>query len=57
MHPNTFMDSPYDEGFWLGAYPAMVGFDGFLRWAANSWPKDPYGNAKPQEFASQGAER
>ena len=45
MHPNTFMDSPYDEGFWLGAYPAMVGFDGFLRWAANSWPKDPYDDA------------
>ena len=45
MHPNTFMDSPYDEGFWLGAYPVMVGFDGFLRWAANSWPKDPYDDA------------
>ena len=44
-HPNTFMDSPLDEGFWLGAYPAMVGFDGFLRWAANSWPKDPYDDA------------
>ena len=23
----------------------MVGFDGFLRWAANSWPKDPYDDA------------
>ena len=45
MHPNTFMDSPYDEGFWLGAYPVMAGFDGFLRWAANSWPEDPYGDA------------
>ena len=44
-HPNTFMDSPLDEGFWLGAYPVMVGFDGFLRWAANSWPKDPYDDA------------
>ncbi len=41
-HPNTFMDSPYYEGYWLGAYPAVIGFDGFLRWAANSWPKDPY---------------
>ena len=45
MHPNTFMDSPYDEGFWLGAYPVMVGFDGFLRWAANSWPENPYDDA------------
>ena len=44
-HPNTFMESPDDEGFWLGAYPVMVGFDGFLRWAANSWPADPYKDA------------
>ncbi len=44
-HPNTFMDSPLDEAYWLGAYPAIVGFDGFLRWAANSWPKDPYDDA------------
>ena len=44
-HPNTFMESPPDEGFWLGAYPVMIGFDGFLRWAANSWPKDPYKDA------------
>jgi hypothetical protein len=44
-HPNTFMDSPLSEGFWLGAYPVMVGFDGFLRWAANSWPENPYDDA------------
>ena len=44
-HPNTFMDSPLAEGFWLGAYPVMVGFDGFLRWAANSWPENPYDDA------------
>ncbi|MBO7684324.1 MAG: DUF4091 domain-containing protein [Kiritimatiellae bacterium] len=44
-HPNTFMLSPDDEGFWLGAYPSMAGFDGFLRWAANSWPRDPYKDA------------
>ena len=41
-HPNTFVDSPYDEGYWLGAYPGVSGFDGFLRWAANSWPENPY---------------
>lgn len=44
-HPNTFMESPVDEGFYLGAYPVMVGFDGFLRWAANSWPEEPYKDA------------
>ena len=49
-HPNTFVDSPVDEGFWLGAYPVMVGFDGFLRWAANSWPEDPY---KDTSFKSE----
>ena len=43
--PNTFMASPDGEGFWIGAYPALVGFDGFLRWAANSWPHDPYVDA------------
>jgi len=41
-HPNTFFESPGDESFYLGAYPVMVGFDGFLRWAANSWGEDPY---------------
>ena len=44
-HPNTFMCSPEDEGFWLGAYSILSGFDGFLRWAANSWPQDPYKDA------------
>ena len=40
-HPNTFMGSPYGEAFWCGAFPAFGGLDGFLRWAWNSWPKDP----------------
>jgi len=39
--PNTFMSSGPGEAFWLGAYPAMVGLDGFLRWAWNSWPQNP----------------
>ena len=38
--PNTFMDSELDEAFWCGAYPAMCGLDGLLRWAYNSWPAD-----------------
>ena len=41
LYPNTFMSSGPGEAFWLGAYPAMIGLDGFLRWASNSWPKDP----------------
>lgn len=39
--PNTFMDSPLPEAFWLGFYPAAKGLDGLLRWAYNSWPYDP----------------
>lgn len=38
--PNTFMHSELDEAFWCGAYPAMCGLDGLLRWAWNSWPID-----------------
>ena len=40
-YPNTFMMSAPGEAFWLGAYPAFSGYDGFLRWAWNSWPCDP----------------
>lgn len=43
--PNTFVMSDSDESFWVGAYPAFVGLDGFLRWAYNSWPHDPYADA------------
>ena len=43
--PNTFMSSGPGEAFWLGAYPAMVGLNGFLRWAWNSWPQDPKNDA------------
>ena len=45
QYPNTFMSSGPGEAFWLGAYPAMTGLDGFLRWAWNSWPQDPKGDA------------
>ncbi len=44
-HPNTFMSSPLGESYFLGVYPVLAGFDGFLRWAANSWPEDPYKDA------------
>ena len=45
MYPNTFMSSGPGEAFWLGAAPAMLGLDGFLRWAWNSWPQDPAADA------------
>lgn len=43
--PNTFMSSVDNEAFWLGMYPQVSGLDGFLRWAANSWPYNPYVDA------------
>lgn len=41
LSPNTFVFSSPDEGYYLGLYPVVAGFDGFLRWAYNSWPPKP----------------
>jgi hypothetical protein len=40
IYPNTFMSSSAGEAFWNGAYPALCGLDGFLRWAWNLWGED-----------------
>ena len=45
VYPNTFMSSGPGEAFWLGAAPAFLGLDGFLRWAWNSWPQAPQKDA------------
>ncbi|MBO4281631.1 MAG: DUF4091 domain-containing protein [Bacteroidales bacterium] len=39
--PNTFTFSPPAEATWLGIHAAALGFDGYLRWAYNSWVKNP----------------
>jgi len=39
--PNNFTFSPPAEQAFLGWFSAAMGFDGFLRWAYNSWVKDP----------------
>jgi hypothetical protein len=39
--PNVFTFSSPAEGSFIGWYTAASGFDGFLRWAYNSWVKDP----------------
>ncbi len=39
--PNTFTFSPPAESAYLGWFAAAMGFDGFLRWAYNSWPENP----------------
>ena len=45
LYPNTFMSSGAGEAFWNGAYPALCGLDGFLRWAWNSWGEDAMNDA------------
>lgn len=40
-YPNGFTFLPPDEHVWMGWYTAATGMDGYLRWAFNSWPKDP----------------
>ena len=39
--PNTFTASPLSESEWLGLFAAGNKLDGFLRWAYNSWGRDP----------------
>lgn len=50
--PNTFMSSGPGEAFWLGVCPALLGLDGFLRWAWNSWPRDPRKDASYGDWAA-----
>ena len=40
-YPNNFTFSPPAESAWQGWYAASKGFDGYLRWAYNSWVKEP----------------
>ena len=39
--PNTFTFSVPAEGAWYGFYVAQSNYDGYLRWAYNSWVKYP----------------
>jgi len=45
-YPNMFTFSPPDESVWMGWYTAATRMDGFLRWAYNSWPKDPLNDSR-----------
>lgn len=45
-YPNTFIASDTDEGIWIGWYALAGNFDGYLRWAYNSWTKDPVNDAR-----------
>ena len=39
--PNSFTHSPPAEASWLGWHAASESYTGFLRWAYNSWTRDP----------------
>lgn len=39
--PNTFTFSEPAEAAWMSYYSAKDHLDGYLRWAYNSWPKEP----------------
>ena len=39
--PNTFTFSPPAESAYLGWHALACGYDGYLRWAYNSWPEKP----------------
>lgn len=40
-YPNGFTFSSPAEGAWIGWYTASKNMDGYLRWAYNSWTKNP----------------
>ena len=40
-HPNMFVISDPDEAAWLGWFAQAENYEGYLRWAYNSWTLDP----------------
>lgn len=49
-YPNTYTFSSPAEAAWLGWYAAAKHFDGYLRWAYNSWTKDPLTDSRFRAF-------
>ena len=44
--PNLFVISDPDEAVWLGWFAQAENYDGYLRWAYNSWTADPLTDAR-----------
>ena len=44
--PDTKLANAPADAVWLGWHAAAVGFSGYLRWAYDSWPKDPLKDAR-----------
>ena len=45
-YPNNFVFSPPVEGRWISWYTIAHGYDGFLRWAYDTWPSDVMHDAR-----------
>jgi hypothetical protein len=50
--PNTFTFSPPAEAAWLGWHAAAGHYDGYLRWAYNSWTADPLRDSRFRTWAA-----
>jgi len=50
--PNSFIASNPKEAAWFGWYAQAHNFDGFLRWAYNSWTADPNKDARFRSWAA-----
>jgi hypothetical protein len=50
--PNTFLFSPPIEGRWISWFSAAHDYNGFLRWAYDSWPDDPMRDARYGSWAA-----
>ncbi|MDY6131050.1 MAG: DUF6067 family protein [Prevotella sp.] len=49
--PNTFTFSQPAEAAWIGWKSAKERLDGYLRWAYNSWPKEPLQDSRFRSWA------
>lgn len=51
-YPNTFIASVPAEASWIGWFALAKGFEGYLRWAYNSWTADPVNDARFRNWAA-----
>lgn len=51
-YPNMFTFSPPAEAAWHAWYAAAQDLDGYLRWAYNSWVKDPLRDSRFRAFGA-----
>lgn len=50
--PNTFTFSAPAEATWIGWHTAAGNYDGYLRWAYNSWTKSPLQDSRFKTWAA-----